>query len=158
MKEEKINSKVLYEGEIQITYIFSTNNGLESKRTTIPFSFNQDFPGVCNQSSIETKIELQNQEFIVSTDENIDAKIDIMFTTYLIKNTNINVIDDISEEESKNKDTSSLVIYFVKNGDTLWKIAKKFSSTVSEIERVNGIQNENELQYGKQIFIPRYNG
>lgn len=157
-KQTLLNDKVLYEGEVQITYIFSTNNGLESKRTTIPFSFNQDFPGVCNQSSIETKIELQNQEFIVSTDENIDAKIDIMFTTYLIKNTNINVIDDISEEESKNKDTSSLVIYFVKNGDTLWKIAKKFSSTVSEIERVNGIQNENELQCGKQIFIPRYNG
>ena len=157
-KQTILNDKVLYEGEIVITYIFSTNNGLESKRTTMPFSFEQDFQGVNKQSNIETKIEIENQEFIVSSDENIEVKIDILFTTYLIKSTNINVIDDIKEEESKNQDFSSLVIYFVKKEDTLWKIAKKFSSTVDEIERINGMQNENELDFGKQIFIPRYNG
>ncbi len=157
-KQTLLNDKVMYEGEIEITYIFSTDNGLESKRTRIPFSFEQDFQGVNKQSNIETKVEIENQEFIVSSDENIDVKIDILFTTFLIRNANINVIDDINEEENKNQATSSLVIYFVKNGDTLWKIAKKFSSTVNEIEKVNGIQNENELEFGKQIFIPRYNG
>ena len=85
-------------------------------------------------------------------------KIDILFTTYLIRSANINVIDDIKEEENRNRSTSSLVIYYVKDDDTLWKIAKKFASTVSEIERVNGIENENKLEYGKQLFIPRYNG
>lgn len=157
-KQTILNDKVVYEGELEITYIFSTNNGLESKRTTIPFTFNQDFQGVCKQSNIETKIEIQNQEFIISSDENIDVKIDILFTTYLIRSANINVIDDIKEEENRNRSTSSLVIYYVKDDDTLWEIAKKFASTVSEIERVNGIENENKLEYGKQLFIPRYNG
>lgn len=157
-KQTILNDKVLYEGELEITYIFNTNNGLESKRTSIPFSFEQGFQGVNKQSTIETKAEIENQEFIVSSDENIDVKIDILFTTYLIKSANINVIDDINEEENKNQATSSLVIYFVKSDDTLWKIAKKFNSTVNEIEKVNEIQNENELEYGKQIFIPRYNG
>lgn len=157
-KQTILNDKVLYEGELEITYIFNTNNGLESKRTSIPFSFEQGFQGVNKQSTIETKTEIENQEFIVSSDENIDVKIDILFTTYLIKSANINVIDDINEEENKNQATSSLVIYFVKSDDTLWKIAKKFNSTVNEIEKVNEIQNENELEYGKQIFIPRYNG
>lgn len=155
-KQTILNDKVLYEGELEITYIFNTNNGLESKRTSIPFSFEQGFQGVNKQSTIETKAEIENQEFIVSSDENIDVKIDILFTTYLIKSANINVIDDINEEENKNQATSSLVIYFVKSDDTLWKIAKKFNSTVNEIEKVNEIQNE--LEYGKQIFIPRYNG
>ena len=157
-KQTILNDKVLYEGELEITYIFNTNNGLESKRTSIPFSFEQGFQGVNKQSTIETKAEIENQEFIVSSDENIDVKIDILFTTYLIKSANINVIDDINEEENKNQATSSLVIYFVKSDDTLWKIAKKFNSTVNEIKKVNEIQNENELEYGKQIFIPRYNG
>ena len=49
-----------------------------------------------------------------------------------------------------------MVIYFVKPGDTLWKIAKKFGSTVEDIARVNGIENVNMLQVARQLYIPRY--
>ena len=45
-----------------------------------------------------------------------------------------------------------------KEGDTIWKIAKTFKSTVDEIARINGIENENKLNIGQQLFIPRYNG
>ena len=51
-----------------------------------------------------------------------------------------------------------MIIYFVKPGDTLWNIAKKFGSTVEDISRVNGIENPDILQVGRQLFIPRYNG
>ena len=54
--------------------------------------------------------------------------------------------------------TCSLVIYYVKDGDTLWKIAKKFGSTVEEIARINGIENPDKLNIAQQLFIPRYNG
>lgn len=157
-KKTVLKDKVMYEGEIENTYIFGNNNELESRSIKTPFTFNQEFQGVNKQSRIETKIEIENQEFIISSDENIEVKIDILFTTYLIKNVNINIIDDIKEEENKNNMTSSLVIYYVKNDDTIWKIAKRFSSTVSEIERTNGIENSSKLEYGSQIFIPRYNG
>ena len=36
-------------------------------------------------------------------------------------------------------DIYSMVIYFVKPGDTLWKIAKRYRSTVEDIARVNNI-------------------
>ena len=49
-----------------------------------------------------------------------------------------------------------MVIYFVKPGDTLWNIAKKFGSTVEAIVRVNGIEDVNNLTIGRQLFIPRY--
>lgn len=157
-KETLLNDRITYEGKIKLIYIFGSNTGLETKEMSIPFSFNQEFSGIRKQSNIETKIEIEHQEFVVSGDDNIDVKIDILFTTYNIKSTNINVIDDITEEKSKNNNTSSLVIYYVKTNDNIWKIAKKFSSTVEEIERVNGIENSKELEFGKQIFIPRYNG
>ena len=49
-----------------------------------------------------------------------------------------------------------MVIYFVKNWDTICKISKELKSTLDDIKRVNGIENENVIDVGKQLFIPRY--
>ena len=47
-------------------------------------------------------------------------------------------------------------MYIVKKGDTLWKIAKMFGSTVDDIARTNGIEDENLIMPGQKIFIPHY--
>ena len=68
-----------------------------------------------------------------------------------------NLISDVKFEKTKsNKRTSSLIIYFVKEGDTLWSIAKKFRTTIEEIVEVNGIENTDKLEIGEQLFIPRH--
>ena len=48
-----------------------------------------------------------------------------------------------------------MVIYFVKPGDTLWKIAKRYRSTVEDIARVNNIENPDRISVGQQLFIPK---
>ena len=98
------------------------------------------------------------QNFVITEDGSIDVKVDILFNVTLIKNAMINVIDDINESENRDIESHSLVIYYVKNGDTLWNIAKRFRSTVDEIARINGIENVDRLNVGEQLFIPRYNG
>ncbi|MDE5830347.1 MAG: LysM peptidoglycan-binding domain-containing protein, partial [Clostridia bacterium] len=49
----------------------------------------------------------------------------------------------------------SMVIYFVKPGDTIWKIAKKYKSTISDIARINNIENPDRITPGMQLFIPK---
>ena len=95
---------------------------------------------------------------MVTSDDNIEIKIDLNFVTTISSNADINIIDDIQEDENKNINQHSMVIYFVKPGDSLWKIAKKFGSTVEEIARVNGIDVADKINIGKQLFIPRFNG
>ncbi len=158
IKQTLLNDKIMYEGEVKLNYIYDDENGISSKQTSIPFNFNVDFIGVNVNSSIETNMEITMQDFVVTGDGSIEAKIDILFNTALSKSTEINIIDDIVEEENRNINTCSLVIYYVKSGDTMWKIAKKFGSTVEELVRINGIENENKLDIGQQLFIPRYNG
>ncbi|MCI8344768.1 MAG: LysM peptidoglycan-binding domain-containing protein [Clostridia bacterium] len=36
----------------------------------------------------------------------------------------------------------------------MWKIAKRFRSTVEAISTLNGIEDVNNLQIGEQLFIP----
>ena len=75
-------------------------------------------------------------------------------------NVGINIIDNVEVSEDKNdseEDYDSLIMYVVKPGDTLWKIAKRFNSTIDEIKRMNGIEDENQINVGQKIFIPKFN-
>ena len=155
-KQTVLNDRILYEGEVTLNYIFNSSNGVDTKKIVVPFNFNVDFPGVNQNSNIETNIEMGAQDFVITSDDSIDVRIDIIFNVTMAKSADINIIDDIKEEENRSACTCSLVIYYVKDGDTLWKIAKKFGSTVEEIARINGIENVDKLNVAQQLFIPRY--
>lgn len=155
-----LNDRILYEGEVRLDFIYATsNNGsIDTKTIKVPFQFNMDFNGVNTNSNIQTSIEIGLQDFVVTADDSVDIKIDLIFRTAMSKNTEINVIDDIKEDEDKNTNKYSMIVYFVKQGDTLWNIAKRFGSTIEEIARVNGIELVDKLNVAQQLFIPRYHG
>ena len=88
-------------------------------------------------------------------DSTIDVKIDLAFKLNVIKESEINLIESINETEPQNRESFSIVIYYTKVGDTLWKIAKRFGSTVDEIVKINSIENPDIIMPGEQLFIPR---
>lgn len=159
IKEQNLfNNLIVYNGEIGLNFIFASNNniGIDTKQITLPFNFSIDFEGISAESHIDTIIEIISQNFIVMPDKSIDMKIELNFTAISGKDSSISIIDEIETEESEKNCKYSMIIYFTKLGDTLWKIAKKFGSTIEDIARVNGIQDVDTLTVGKQLFIPRY--
>lgn len=152
------SSKVMYEGEIELNFIFASNNvsGIDVKQTKLPFNFNVDVQDINSNMNIDTEIEVINQDFIVGTDGNIEIKIDLEFSLNMSNTISINIIDEVNVDETRDRQIYSMIIYFVKPGDTLWKIAKKFRSTVSDIARVNNIEDVNKIYAGQQLFIPKY--
>ncbi len=150
-----VADRVNYDGELQINVLYSevNENRLDTKDIRIPFQFSSE---VENKGEIETEIEVQRQDFILLPDGNLDTRIDLNFIMNSTDIKDISVIDEITFDENISREDCSMVIYFTKPGDTLWKIAKKFGSTVDEIARINGIENPDALQIGKQLYIPRY--
>lgn len=63
----------------------------------------------------------------------------------------INQILNITSEV----DTPAEISYTVEKGDTLYSIAKKYSTTVADIERLNGLTS-NILSIGQILQIPTY--
>lgn len=155
-----LNGRIVYNGELSLNFIFAGDNniGLDTKEINMPFNFSMDFEKITKESHIDTIIEISMQDFVVMPDESIDIKIDLTFTAISGNDSSISIIDEIETEETKKDCAYSMIIYFAKPGDTLWKIAKRFNSTVEDIARVNGIEDVNNLQVGRQLFIPRYHG
>lgn len=153
-----MNDRIIYEGEIEINFIFSSSKtgGMDSKKIVIPFNYSMDAQGITKESKINSQVEIESQDFVIMPDESIDIKIDLNFILDIFKNVDINIINNIGMDENKSQDFYSVVIYFVKPGDTLWTIAKKFKSTVENIAKMNGIEDENKINVGQQLFIPRY--
>jgi LysM repeat protein len=60
-------------------------------------------------------------------------------------------MSDMDKEEIKN--IPGMVIYIVKPGDTLWKLSKKFNSTVDSIAQLNGIENPDLIYPGQKLII-----
>ena len=154
-KENKLNGKIVYEGEVELNFIFTDNSvvGINTKKVTVPFE--QTVDGILENCKIETNIEVNSQEFINQLGT-VNSNLDLNFETNTYRTTSIPVINDIVVEEQDDLEDYSVIIYVAKQGDTLWKIAKRFGSTVDDIVRVNGIERPDKLNVGEKIYIPRY--
>lgn len=157
--EQKILAdRIMYDGEITISMLLTTEitSQINTKTVNLPFNFFINTPEINSSSNIDLKIDVINQNFVVMQDGYIDIQIDMNFLVNVANFRSINLIDNVEIQEIEEEDLYSMVVYFVKPGDTLWNIAKKFRSTVEDIARVNEIDDPNILQVSRQLFIPRF--
>ncbi len=60
----------------------------------------------------------------------------------------------LSTDSNINKDSKNNMVYIVKKGDTLSKIARIYNTTVDSIAVANGIKNKNLIIVGQELLIP----
>lgn len=156
LSQSNLQDRIIYQGEIELKFTFesNTNANIETKTIMVPFDYNMNCPGVKPSSNVSTSIEIAMQDFVVMPDESIDIKVDLQFIVDSFENEDINVIQEVNIEENRDTQRYSIIIYFTKPGDSLWKIAKRFRSTVNAIATLNGIEDENKIGVGEQLFIP----
>ena len=53
------------------------------------------------------------------------------------------------------KNISSINIYVVKPGDSIWKIAKKYKTSMENIIKTNKLENPNLIDVGQKILVIR---
>lgn len=157
LKESKINTKILYEGELNLNFIFvNSEMKISIKDAKIPFEYTVE--NLQNGESLQTnnQIEIKQKDFIIQDSGDVQCNIDMETDTNMYRTANVNIIDSVQENGEREEQDYSIVMYIVKKGDTLWNIAKMFGSTVDSIARVNGIENPDEINIGQKLFIPKF--
>lgn len=149
------NGKIIYEGEINLEFLYQVSNGVDLRTAQIPFNFEVNSNNISEDCDVDTNVDVRRDDFVVNGGS-ISTNIELEFNVSISRNEKLNIINEISAEDSNDSDMYSMVIYFVKPGDTIWKIAKKFRSTIEDIARVNNIEDINKIQPGQQLYIPKF--
>ena len=157
IKQNINGEKISYNGELELRFILMGEDlQIMIKKESIPFEYNLDNISDSGNLNIRTNIEIGSQDFIIQEGGEILANVQMRMRTMLDKNVNINTIDEVQTTGEREEQDYSIIMYIVKKNDSLWKIAKMFGSTVDDIVRVNGIEDENTIFPGQKLFIPRY--
>lgn len=148
---------VTIDGMIEIGIVCSTNSD-EIKYTAIngqiPYEFNMEIPNNENEFKLIIKCDIEDIEAVVEGNS-VAIKIALTSTgnaNYLEKK--VFIEDVIEEEEEVEKINSSVIIYVIEEGDTLWKLAKKYKTTISDIVKLNDIQDPDYIVAGEKLIIP----
>ena len=73
-----------------------------------------------------------------------------MLVKSLVDNT-----ENVEITESSMEDDYKMFMYFVKPGDSVWNIAKKFKVCMNDIIDLNKLENPNKLNVGDRLYIMR---
>ena len=153
-KENRLSGRIVYEGELEIEFMYTESTSIiNTKKITIPFE--QAIEGIENNERAESVIEVDSKE-ITNNSGIVTINVDLIFNTSFSADMTIPVISNITTELMEDLEDYSIIIYVVRKDDTLWKIAKRFGSTVDDIVRVNGIENPNKINAGEKLYIPKY--
>ena len=151
VKDGRIN----YTGKVNSEFFVNHENNITSPNFEIPFEFDLTSDQIRKDTHVETQINVISHK-TYNTDDGVVLEAEVEVVALLQNSEDINFIQDIDVEEYTNPNLYSMVIYFVKPGDTLWKIAKQFKSKVEDITRINQIEDENKIYVGQQLYIPKF--
>lgn len=153
-KENRLSGRIVYEGELEIEFMYTESTSIiNTKKITIPFE--QAIEGIENNERAESVIEVDSKG-ITNNSGIVTINVDLIFNTSFSADMTIPVISNITTDPMEDLEDYSIIIYVVRKDDTLWKIAKRFGSTVDDIVRVNGIENPNKINAGEKLYIPKY--
>lgn len=143
---ENVKDTQICESSYRIKNMFFKVDSVVSSKITFEIDFNVDLDVyeeeetsiIQDMYSLEKDVNLKSSEIEICVDGETKK---------------INIIEDVEEKESEKKNEYSMVVYFVKPCDTVWKIAKMFKVTMESIIRANGLEDPDKINVGEKLYI-----
>ena len=129
--------------------------GIDVKKIDVPFEHRISCENVNPKAAIKLITSIINDNFNIMPGGEVELRMDVNFRAETSNFADINLIDSVEEKDNNTSTRYNMVIYYTKQNDDLWQIAKKFRSTKEAIQKENNLENTT-LQPGTQLFITRY--
>ena len=152
-----IDDRVIVGGYISCEVVYKTNDEekyLEKVSGDIPFNVGIEANGVNENMKALVKASIESMEVAIEANT-IAIKANLNMCAKVLYEVRKEFVKDVLEgSEEEIQKNASITIYIISEGDTLWNLAKKYSTTVDEIVRINEIEDPNFLMAGEKILIP----
>ncbi|MBW6408920.1 DUF3794 and LysM peptidoglycan-binding domain-containing protein [Clostridium weizhouense] len=149
--------KVIVDGILKVDVLYKTNDSdkyVENVKSEIPFTAIIEAPGAKEGMKAIVRNNLENIDAYIEANT-IAIKATLMLSAKICYEMKKEFISDVVEKEGEApQQKASVTIYVVGQDDTLWKLAKKYNTTVESLVKINNIEEYDEIEPGKKIIIP----
>ena len=120
----------------------------------IPFTQTMELKGILEGDDVDISLRLEDLDFQMLSDREGELRATVTMEAGVKRQETADVLTDITMEDRKEcLPMAGAVIYMVQKGDSLWKIAKKYRTTVADIVAVNEIENPDLIYPGQKVLI-----
>ena len=151
------DDKVKIEGIVKVSVLYKTTDDdckVDMCNGEIPFTSVIDLKGTKPDMVAICKVHLENLDATVEANT-IGIRATLSILAKVCYKVSREWIVDIAEgTEEKECKKSSVTIYVVNIGDTLWDLAKKYNTTMDSLIKINELEGPEALTQGKKIIIP----
>lgn len=154
-----IQDKVVAEGAIETDILYIAKNDeipLFSYKTDLPYRQIIETLGASPGMDVTMDVNVDGVHFNMLSDNEIELRVTATFGAFVSETMEINLIKDIEFldlDKAFMDNMASITVYIVQKGDTLWKIAKRYHTSVEEIVELNHLENPDQLSIGQKLII-----
>ena len=144
------------EGNAKISLLTQNieNNEIDTKNIDVLINQKYDLSDINKDSNVYVDVIGENLS-VMQNGTDIEVVLSLDVNTNIEDMTQMSIIDKIEDMALDLSNLDSINLYVVKPGDTLWKIAKKYKTSVDKIVKINNIENPAEIDVGQKILVIR---
>jgi len=157
-----IDDKVIAEGVVEATALYLAESDelpLNSFTTVIPFRQAIETKGAlsgANDMEALLSATVEHVGFNMLSGREMELRFLLAFNTQVLQEKSANMITDIvfsDMDKDRLAKSPSMIVYVVQKGDSLWKIAKNYNTSIDDILSVNDIDDPNKIYPGQKLLI-----
>ena len=141
------NSKLIFKADTTVLYQ-NESGALASAGISDEISFDAG-----DRENAYASLNLKSVDYSISSSKRVDLRLNTQLNAFLYDVVPVKVLSDIEEGE-ENGDAASITVYFAKENESIWNIAKSFSSDTDLIMGENELKSD-IVDKDRIILIPR---
>lgn len=157
-KTRIVENGIRVDGIVQMKVLYIIGNDdmpFYSMEAMIPFTHVVEARGITEDCRFFLQADLEQLSTTMVDSNEIEVKATVSLNALVLKCQTEMIISKVEEQPldmQKIQAMPGITVYMVKNGDTMWDIAKRFYTTVDEICAMNEL-GEGEIQPGRPLLL-----
>ncbi len=163
---EAAEDKVLVDGSVDLRLVYAADSADGSRvqvacwdrpsNTSIPLAGVIEFPGVQPGTLLRTQAQIDSINLELTGDRTIQVNGTVLLRVMARAPRALMTLRDCAAVEPADPSARpSMMFYVVQHGDSLWKIARQYQTTVETLAQANQISNPDRICIGQKLIIPK---
>ena len=150
--------QLIIDGAVEVTLLYLTSDDsapIQSAVRAVPFHCTAETPGIASDSVYQVAPSLEQLTAAMMGGDTVEIRAAVSLEILVMQPVCETVITDVEEQPldlKRLQEMPGIVGYIVQPQDSLWKIAKKFHTTVESIMAMNDLADD-EIHPGTRLIL-----